>query len=83
MFHFPHYDLRNAGPATAMLLGDYKLVKNYETGKPLLYDLSVDPGESNDLASAMPDLVAELDRKLVTYLKDTDAQMPRQNPDYH
>ncbi len=83
VFHFPHYDLRNAGPATAMLLGDYKLVKNYETGKPLLYDLSVDPGESNDLASAMPDLVAELDRKLVTYLKDIDAQMPRQNPDYH
>jgi hypothetical protein len=24
-----------------------------------------------------------LDRKLVTYLKDIDAQMPTQNPDYH
>ena len=82
VFHFPHYDLRNAGPATAMLLGDYKFVKNYEAGEPLLYDLSVDPGEANDLASAMPDLVTEMDRKLVTYLEDIDAQMPRQNPDY-
>jgi hypothetical protein len=63
-----------------MLLGDYKFVKNYEAGEPLLYDLSVDPGEANDLASAMPDLVTELDQKL--YLEDIDAQMPRQNPDY-
>jgi hypothetical protein len=31
----------------------------------------------------MPDLVTELDQKLVTYLEGIDAQMPRQNPDYH
>lgn len=76
---FPHYDLNNDGPATAMLLGDYKLVKNYEAAAPLFYNITVDPGETKDLAAAMPELLAEMDKKLVTYLKAIDAQMPRPN----
>jgi arylsulfatase A-like enzyme len=82
VFHFPHYDKGNPGPASALLFGDYKLVKNYEEQQPQLYNLAADPGETNDLASAMPDLVAELDQKLVTYLDEIDAQMPRPNPEY-
>jgi arylsulfatase A-like enzyme len=82
VFHFPHYDLGNAGPATALLFGDYKLVKNYELQELLLYNIADDPGETNDLAAAMPDLVAELDEKLVTYLEEVDAAMPTPNPEY-
>jgi arylsulfatase A-like enzyme len=29
--HFPHYDLGNGRPASAILLGQYKLIRNYET----------------------------------------------------
>jgi arylsulfatase A-like enzyme len=83
VFHFPHYDLNNAGPATALMLGNYKLVKNYEEEQPQLYNIALDPGETKDLASDMPDLVVELDQKLVAYLEEIDAQMPRPNPDYH
>jgi arylsulfatase A len=83
VFHFPHYDLNNAGPATALMLGDYKLVKNYEEDQPQLYNIALDPGETKDLASDMPDLVVELDQKLVAYLEEIDAQMPRPNPDYY
>jgi arylsulfatase A-like enzyme len=82
VFHFPHYDLDNAGPATAILLGDYKLVKNYEAVETLLFNLLEDPGESKDLSTAMPKLVAELDKKLVAYLEAIDAQMAEFNPDY-
>ena len=83
VFHFPHYDLRNAGPATAMLLGDYKLVRNYVGDETLLYDLSSDPGERNDRSAELPDVVEELDARLTAYLLEIDAQMPQPNSGYH
>ena len=39
VFHFPHYDLENDGPASALYLGDWKLYKAYETGAARLFDL--------------------------------------------
>lgn len=82
VFHFPHYDLGNGGPATAILLGGYKLVRNYETGTRRLYDLESDPGEAHDLSTAMPERVAQLNARLNAYLKEVNAQLARQNPGY-
>lgn len=82
VFHFPHYDLGNGGPATAILLGGYKMVRNYETGARRLYDLERDPGESRDLSPGQPELVAELTARLDAYLKDVSAQMAAENPNY-
>ncbi|MBL9187555.1 MAG: sulfatase-like hydrolase/transferase [Opitutaceae bacterium] len=82
VFHFPHYDLGNGGPATAILLGGYKLVRNYEKKTLQLFDLERDPGEERDLAASMPDKTAELDARLTAYLKDVTAQMARPNPNY-
>lgn len=82
IFHFPHYDLDNDGPATVMLLGNLKAYKSYETGELRLYDLSKDLGEKNDLAKQIPDKAAELDRRLTEYLKSVNAQMPTTNPNY-
>ncbi len=39
-----------------------------------LFDLSVDPGETNDLADAMPDKVDELLVHWATYVKETGTQ---------
>lgn len=82
VFHFPHYDLGNGGPATAILVGGYKLVRNYETGARRLYELERDPGELRDLASAMPEKLAELTARLDAYLKEVNAQMAAKNPNY-
>lgn len=82
VFHFPHYDLGNGGPATAILLGGYKLIRNYETGTRRLFDLERDPGEAHDLAKSQPEKVAELDARLTAYLKDVNAQLATKNPDY-
>lgn len=82
IFHFPHYDLDNDGPATVMVLGNLKAYKSYESGELRLYDLSKDLGERNDLAKQMPDKAAELDRRLTDYLKSINAQMPTANPNY-
>ena len=79
--HFPHYDLSNGGPASAIFMGDLKLIRNYDTGKVSLYDIVKDPGESRDLAAKMPDKVKDLEAQLDAYLKAVDAQMPRPNPE--
>lgn len=82
VFHFPHYDLGNGGPATAILLGGYKMVRNYETGARRLYELERDPGEARDLAGAQPDKLAELTARLDAYLRNVNAQMAAKNPHY-
>ena len=78
--HFPHYDKDPQGPASSILLGDYKLTRLYETGQLKLFDLSKDVVEHNDLAKQMPEKVAELDARLTAYLKAVNAQMPVMNP---
>ena len=40
-----------------------------------LFDISKDISEQNDLAEQMPEKTAELDRLLLRYLNDIDAQM--------
>jgi arylsulfatase A-like enzyme len=80
--HFPHYDKDAQGPASAILLDDYKLIRVYETGERRLFDLAKDVGERNELAQQMPDKLAELDQRLTGYLEAVNAQMPALNPNY-
>jgi arylsulfatase A len=79
--HFPHYDKDPQGPASAIYLGDHKLVRLFETDQRRLYDLRADPGENHDLAGQMPARVAEMDRRLSEYLVWARAGMPSLNPD--
>ena len=80
--HFPHYDKDPSGPASAILLGDFKLIRTYETGAPRLYNIAQDPGERRDLASEMPEKTTALDARLTAYLESVHAQMPVPNPNF-
>jgi arylsulfatase A-like enzyme len=80
--HFPHYDKDPLGPASTVLLGDYKLIRVYETGQRRLFDVAKDPGERLDLAEAMPDKVKDLDARLTDYLQSVQAQVPTRNPNF-
>lgn len=80
--HFPHYDKDPQGPATAIILGEYKLIRVFETEEPKLFNLSKDPGERNNLADKQPEKVAELDKRLTDYLTVVNAQMPTLNPNH-
>ncbi|MFN9755669.1 MAG: sulfatase-like hydrolase/transferase [Planctomycetota bacterium] len=75
--HFPHYDLQNGGPASAIYLDEWKLIRSYETGAVQLFDLDVDPAERVDRAVANPEVVDDLTRRLDAYLRAIDAGMPR------
>ncbi|MEE8251669.1 MAG: sulfatase [Gemmatimonadales bacterium] len=80
VFHFPHYQAGN--PQSAILLGDYKLIKYYEGSKTVLFDLSTDLGERHNLATKMPGKAAELEARLDAYLESVDADIPVVNRNY-
>ena len=40
-----------------------------------LYDINNDIGEAHDLANQMPEKVQELDKKLMDYMKEVDAEL--------
>ena len=68
--HLPHYHESMTKPAGAVRLGNYKLIEWYERNScdnstPLeLYDLSNDPGETQNLAQAQAEKSAELLHRL-------------------
>jgi arylsulfatase A-like enzyme len=76
VFHFPHYDKDSLGPVSAIIADNYKLIRVYEDGSRLLFDLQRDIGEQNNLASSMPEKAQELDERMTEYLRGVDARMP-------
>jgi arylsulfatase A-like enzyme len=55
----------------AVRKGDWKLIKiALLPGKTELFDLSKDPGEKNNVADKFPEIVSDLEGRLVTYAKE-------------
>ena len=78
VWHFPHYQtLKGTTPMSSIRVGDWKLVRMYETGDAHLFDLSGDIGETKDLRAADPDVATRLSRQLASYLEAVDAPMAR------
>jgi len=79
-WHYPHYwnakgELPVA-PYSVARLGDWKLIRFYETGRDELYNLNMDLSEEHDLAAIEPGKHRELSNRLEAWLKEVDAQMP-------
>jgi arylsulfatase A-like enzyme len=74
--HFPHYDKDPEGPASALYLGDFKYVRQYENNTERLYDLGADLGERNDLAATNPSKLQELRARMDAYFTAVGAQLP-------
>ena len=78
-FHSPHYwGATGPGiePFSAVRDGPLKLIWFYDRGAAELYDLRVDVGEADDLASRRPREVARLRRLLREHLAACEAQVP-------
>lgn len=78
-WHYPHY--WNGGivsPYSIARVGDWKLIRFYETGREELYQLREDVSEQHDLASVatLAEKRVELSARLDAWLKETGAQMP-------
>ena len=79
-WHYPHYHNGGARPYSAVRLGDWKLIKQYESDTCELYNLKEDIGERKNLRDDCPQKADELSRVLEKWLKTVDAQLPSENP---
>ncbi len=79
-WHYPHYSNQGVEPGSAIRLGNYKLIDNFERERQELYDLSADLSETNDISSANPEKTMELFALLNDWRKRTGAKMMDPNP---
>ena len=75
-WHFPHYREPDIKPYSIVRSGAYKLIYYFEGDEVELFDLSKDPLEQSNLASELPNVVAELKSKLEKWWKETGARLP-------
>lgn len=75
-WHFPHYQGEGSYPASAIRVGDFKLIHNYHQGDELLFNLAEDPHETQNLAGTMPEKAAAMDQQLMSFLKEVGAYIP-------
>ena len=87
-WHYPHYHHLGFKPGAAIISGQYKLIEWFEPylakekGAVSLFDITKDPGETNDLADTMPDKAKELQDKLHQWQKNVGAQSMTLNPHF-
>ena len=74
-------------PSIAIRNGDWKLIRLFHQGQNFkhdyqLYNLKWDIGEHNDLSKTYPEKVAELDDIMETKIKESEALVPKPNPNF-
>ncbi len=89
-WHFPAYlepygpsaEFR-ARPCAAIRKGRHKLIEHFEDGRLELYDLTADPGETEDLSETLPEQRDELLAELRAWREETGAPVPKEpNPEF-
>lgn len=79
VFHSPHTHGRVLDQyPSAIRIGDYKLVifRKKTKDRRMLFDLTKDIGESENLVDILPELADEMERKLDEYLIGANADIP-------
>ncbi len=75
-WHYPHFSNQMGRPSGAVRMGDWKLVKSYETNESELFNLKEDLSETTDLSKKFPAKAKELLSKLDQWNNSVDANMP-------
>ena len=79
IFHYPHH--RNTALHSAIIKGDYKLMRFYEQADKLyLYNLRDDLGEQKNLATEQTEKAYSMHEEMKGYFGKIEACMPRPNP---
>ena len=77
-WHFPH----RRDPSSAVIDGQWKLLRHIATGQTELFNLRTDQGERTDLAAKEPEQAKRLTALLEKHFKDTASQRMTKNPDW-
>jgi arylsulfatase A-like enzyme len=81
-WHYPHYGNQGGTPASAVRLGEYKLIEFFEDGRLELYHLGDDIGEKHNLAGELAEQTRQLHALLQGWRGQVDARLPEKNPDW-
>ena len=81
-WHYPHYSNQGVEPGSAVRLGNYKLIDNFEKGRQELYDLEKDLSETTDISASNPEITKELYKLLEDWRNKTNAKMMEPNPNW-
>jgi arylsulfatase A-like enzyme len=79
-WHYPHYSNQGGDPGSAIRLGKYKLIDNFEKARVELYDLENDISEQNDVSALYPEKTKELYNLLDEWRKLHSVKMMLPNP---
>ncbi len=82
-WHYPHYSNQGVEPGSAIRMGNYKLIDNFEKGRQELYDLEKDVSEDNDISGSNPEKTKDLYDQLKEWRKNTNAKMMEPNPNFN
>jgi arylsulfatase A-like enzyme len=81
-WHYPHYGNQGGEPSSVVQYGKWKLIYYYEDGRNELYNLAIDPTESETLNAQYPDKVKELSENLHSWLVQVQAKYPQPDMKY-
>jgi len=81
-WHYPHYSNQGVEPGSAVRLGKFKLIDNFEKGRLELYDLEKDLSETTDISASNPEKTKELFKLLEDWREKTNAKMMEPNPNW-
>ena len=82
-WHYPHYGNQGGEPSSIIRKGDWKLISYYEDNSMELYNVVNDIGEQTNVATDNPEITAQLRAELDNWLRETEAAMPKNNPNYN
>lgn len=81
-WHFPSY-VGRAIPSSAIRMGDWKLIENFEDRSVELFNLTDDIGERRNLGAELPEKAEELHARLAAWQQATNAAIPtKANPNF-
>lgn len=81
-WHFPHHRTIEKSMSAAIREGDWKLIREFESGAISLFNLREDIGETINLKDKYPKKAKAMYSKLKKWQRKTRVAMPNPNPDY-
>ena len=82
-WHYPHYSNQGGNPASAIRLGDFKLIHDLELDVYQLYNLKSDIGETKNLAAVFPEKTALLKSMLNDWITKNYNKNLEPNPTWN
>ncbi len=79
-WHYPHYSNQGGEPGSAIRDGDWKLIRFYDKPRQELFNLRLDPSETQNLINREAAIGQKLAARLDAWLKDSGAIIPSRNP---